>query len=292
MTISYPQSLGSDTYRPNSLPLIHDIIRRIRKNTDIPIPESTLDISCELVPFHCLLSPASPIASSSIVPLSTARKSGMLTEQDVMLVDLQLGKFLGQMHSGVQNDWFGSFEVEEPKEPSYSWQETFTSLLETLMCEHKAAGTSLPYEDIRRYLSRAIGFFLFDDADTPSLIWLTGSEDDIFLVLSPTATKARGVVVILPSLGHALWGDPLLETFFKPPAPSAAFLEGYTTSGGGQLTLFPRQKTKRIWYTLFLGLLVLKERSEQLGGDDNIGVGWARNTILECIEALKNAPCY
>ena len=198
---------SSETYQLNSLQLIHQIIGRIRARTDIPIQNSILDTSLQLVPFHYLLSPACPISSSNIISLSTARQSGLLSAADALLIDLQIGKCLGQMHSGVQNDWYGLPQLEPPEDPSYSWQETFTLLFETILSELEAAETvQLPYyEEIRSYFCRAIGSFLFDDVEVPSFIWFTGSDNNVYVSLpADPAAEIRVVVVILPNFAHAL----------------------------------------------------------------------------------------
>lgn len=239
-----------------------------------------------------------------MIPLSKVRASNLLSIRDLLLVDLQLGKFLGQLHSGVQNDWYGlALPPDNPPgpDPSYSWQETFTALLEGLLAEvgRTQEDVEIPVERIRGYLSRAIGSFLFDDVEVPSLIWFTGSEDDIYIAL-PTRDEAAAVAAeagtpagatgpmiaaILPNVAHALWGDPLLESFFLPPV-SVALGEGYKGGGGGPIMVFPRQKTKRIWYSLFLALVVL---SEQRGEEKR---AWAKETLRKCVEDLEGAPCY
>ena len=288
-----------DTYQPNSLQLIHHILSRIQARTDVPTQASILDTSLDLLPFHYLLSPACSIDSSDIVPLSTVRQSGLLSPADALMIDLQIGKWLGQLHSGVQNDWFGLPQLETPEDPSYSWQETFIFIFETLLGELEAACVHLPYEEIRRLFSRAIGSFLFDDVEVPSLIWFTGSDHDVYVSLDPTAA-IRGVVAILPNLAHALWGDPLLETFFLPPNPSTAMLEGYSQSGGGPLSILPRHKTKRTWYTLFLALVVLKQRAYTINLDapksgvpfTAVNQAWVIDTIFKSIEFLRDAPTY
>ena len=292
----------SEAYQPNSLRLIHQIIGRIRTGTEIPIQNSVLDTSLKLVPFHYLLSPSCPVSSSNIVSLSTARQSGLLSPEDAILIDLQIGRCLGQLHSGVQNDWYGLPRLEAPEDPSYSWQETFTFLFETLLGELQASHVKLPYEDIRSYLSRAIGSFLFDDVEVPSLIWFTGSDHDVYVSLpADRAAKVRGVVAVLPNLAHTLWGDPLLESFFLPPNPSAAMLEGYSECGGGPLIVFERQKTKRTWYTLLLALVVLKQRAYAIDigtkGSEalstaGIDQAWVTDTILKSIKSLRDAPTY
>lgn len=295
---------GTRTYHDNSLPLAAELLDRIRTQTDIPILKSTLDTSLAITPYHYLLSPLSPFHSTDIISLPDARRSGILSPHNTVMIDLLLGKFLGQLHSSVQNDWFGRPEPgrKEPPAPSYSWQETFTGLLEDLLAQVEARGLAIPYTDIRGHLSRAIGSFLFDDVEVPSLVWFTGSEHDIYMVLPSVKAASRapgGIAAILPNIAHALWGDPLLECFMmgeEGAGPSEAFLEGYEGGGGGKLTVFPRQKTKRLWYTFFLGLLVLtkyglagQEGEEPFVEEKRI---WAREKLEKCAEALKDAPCY
>jgi hypothetical protein len=296
------ESSDLETYPFNTIQLIYQILGRIRDRTDIPMHDSILDTSLDLVHFHYILSPTCPFSSSDIVSLSTARQSGLLSPADTILIDLQIGKYLGQLHSNVQNDWFGLPQLETPGDDpsSYSWQDTFTLLFETLLSELEAATVRLPYEEIRLYFCRAIGSFLFDDVEVPSLIWFTGSDHDVYVSLpADPAAGIRGVVVILPNFAHALWGDPLLEAFFLPPNPSTVMLEGYLQSGGGPLTILLRHKTKRAWYTLFLALVVLKQRAYTINniGDhdqrsEEVNQAWVTETIIKSIEFLKNAPTY
>jgi hypothetical protein len=215
---------------------------------------------------------------------------------------------------------------------SISWQETFVSLFEGVLgyvkdCEEKeamerlgaprsddGAGNAqprdedvesrviLPYEDLQRYMSRAIAFFLFDDVEVPSLVWLSGTEEDVYVSL-PSSAQGEGdpqIIAFLPTLSHALWGDPLLESIFLSLSSpnSAVSLEGYTYS---PLILFPRQRTKRLWYTIYLCLVVLGEwylgQGSTLGGQEDARrrqehAKCARGMIVDCVEALKDSPCY
>lgn len=204
---------------------------------------------------------------------------------------MRIGEHLRAVHERVQNDWFGL--PSQAQDELYSWQEAFTWVLEGLLQEAQELGVQLPYEDIRRWLSRAIGFFLFDDCEVPSLISLVGDEESImvdFDLEQGTEDDEVPITSLLP-LSHALWGDPLLEAMFV--APSAAFLEGY----GGSPIVFARQKTKRMWYTLFLALVIIvgPSQGKTLGlqpSDRAARTKWAREAMSECIEKLKDAPCY
>ncbi|KAF8066758.1 hypothetical protein FPV67DRAFT_1607944 [Lyophyllum atratum] len=304
-------------YQQNSLPLVAKLLTLIRIHTAIPIRESTLDTSLSLIPFHYLLSPLSPFISSSIMSLPAARASGYLSDKAQASIDLLLGAFLGQLHSGVQNDWYGRPTLEDtqtpPADTGYSWQETFTGLLDGLLTQveknEAAYGVSLPYADIRQYLSRAIGSFLFDDVEVPSLVWFTGSEDDIYITLPSSSSPVTGsaepgtIAAILPNVGHALWGDPLLEAFMmgspdrvrEGEGPNKAFMEGYVGGGGSPVLVFPRQRTKRVWYSVFLSLVLLTKYGPTKEEEESMVRAkrkWARETLDACLSALKDAPCY
>jgi len=204
----------------------------------------------------------------------------------------------------------------------YSWQDTFVLHLEELLeqvCGDAEARNTAPsgymvdidVDELRRSLCRAIGSFLFDDVEMPRLVWVTGNEEDVIVSLIPRQDRKQGgdgttsdddtadIAYILPTFEHALWGDPLMEALFLPPGPTTAISEGYF--GGeedGALIVFPRHKTKRTWYTVYMALLVLAEEMSQGEGEkttrasEREAIQWARSILPECVEILKNAPCY
>ncbi|KAF7369075.1 hypothetical protein MVEN_00234300 [Mycena venus] len=291
---SAPPPEPSEVYAPNTLPLFPQLISTIRTTTPIPIPDPILDKSCSLLPYPYLVTPIYELTSTRLVSLAQARTAQILTPQQQALIDLQLGQYLGALHTGAQNDWFGLPSATPPADPSYDWQETFTLLLETLLDAaptlHPSLNLTPTLDALRLPLARAIGAFLFADADTPSLVWFTGSPEDVFLAFTPEG--AFSAFAILPAVAHALWGDPLLETFFAgPDGASAAFWEGYRNARGeqdGNLMVFPRQRTKRLWYDVFLALVALRERR----GVEDEKTRWAAESLVRCAEALKDAPCY
>lgn len=300
-----PKTPGSEpasesVMQPLSLGTIRDLLSEISNNTKMPVPESrSFDDSLARYPFHyLLLRLPSPNAQS----LSSLRSSGTLTPLQDTLLDLKLGTFLHSMHS-LQNDWFGVPGTQPDEELCYSWQDTFMLLLDGLLCELESSGEMQKtlVEEIRRYLSRAIGSFLFEDAEVPTLVWLTGSADDVYVQVSepcgPNQEARFDIAYVLPTFDRVVWGDPMLEAFFMPPGPSKALEEGYLEGEGGTLMIFPRQRTKRMWYTLFLALVVLVEvrRDKEKGEGDNKThekLYWAREILPRCVEALKDAPCH
>ncbi|KAJ7100650.1 hypothetical protein B0H15DRAFT_816865 [Mycena belliarum] len=279
-----PPSNPDLPWAPNALSLFPQLIGAVRTNTSIPISAPTLDATHTLLPYTYLITPIYELTSTHLVPLSQAR-ARLLTPEQQALVDLQLGTYLGELHSGAQNDWFGLPSPAPPADPSYDWQETFTALLEGLLDAVPVPETPL----LRAPLARAISSFLFADVDVPVLVWCTGSADDVFLAFTPAGTF--NAFAILPAVPHALWGDPLLEAYFAGDGASAAFWEGYKAARGvegGALLAFPRQRTKRVWYDVFLALIVLRERR---GRPDDDKALWARETLRTSAERLQDAPC-
>ena len=278
-------------------------------------------------------------------PTSLASVRHQLSPRQLARVELRLGTCLRALH-GITNDWFGiPIDKPTPDPPSiplftalfavgqtgedgegdgedmtpYSWQDTFVLQLEELL-EHVCCGVGarktvpsgymvdIDVDELRRSLCRAIGSFLFDDVEMPRLIWVTGSEEDVIVSLTPrsggdnTASEEdmeADIAYILPTFGRALWGDPLMEAWFMPPGPTTAVNEGYFGGEeGGTLIEFLRHKTKRTWYTVYLALLVLAEEDLQ-GEEEKIGqacdretIRWAKSILPECVEILKKAPCY
>ncbi|PPQ69504.1 hypothetical protein CVT24_001458 [Panaeolus cyanescens] len=295
-------------YPTNSLETTLHIINQIQKHTDISFSFSpsfptqpTLDTSLTLVPFSfILLSPTPRISKEQPITLHQARHSSTLTQPQLLTIELHIGQLLAQLHSNLQNDWFGLPlpQNSQPSDPSYSWQETFTLCIETVIADLEKSNStsiSIPFTLIKSLLSRAIGSFLFDDAEVPSLVLFTHSEQDIYISLPDTSSSNEQTspslhLTFVPTFTRALFGDPLLESIFATPGPSAAVWEGYKASGGEPLIVFPRQKTKRLWYDLFLGLVALRERTDNPPTAQDCQ--WIIKLITETTEKLKTAPYY
>ncbi|KAH6911578.1 hypothetical protein BKA70DRAFT_1219709 [Coprinopsis sp. MPI-PUGE-AT-0042] len=350
VTIASPNtSVSSSVGRIYTLSLktIHNLLKRVHCHTSIPGSKTTLDTSRSTIPYDILLSAPVTVASATSqtqVVTSLSTHSPLLPAQTLHRVHVTLGTHLAELHTGVQNSWFGVPDLGERGGPnSTSWQETFVNLFESVvqfvkekeaeagvgfgrkrsvsvvvedglfMEEEDEGDKPLPYREMQLYMSRAIAFYLFDDIKVPSLVWLTGNEEDVY-ISAPTSEAAEShlpstdaeVIAFLPSFSHALWGDPLLETLFKelcsPPSSRPptleGLMEGYTSTGSLPLISLSRHRTKRLWYTVYLCLVVLGESYSTLSPTavpDLSGIAlenakWARRTVIRCIRALKDSP--
>ncbi|KAL0958852.1 hypothetical protein HGRIS_014171 [Hohenbuehelia grisea] len=284
----------------NDLAAIDDLLKRIRASSSIPVPpSSTLDTSHTLIPQEYLICPIpDPPRGSTRMSLAAARREGKLGVRGGKRVALEVGMYLAQLHR-IQNDWFGAPVPADPSDASYSWQESFVALVEGAMedLEARMGAATLPFEVLRKYLGRAIGFFLFDDVEAPSAVGFAWEEEDVLVSVGGGEGEEVEVKIctVLPSaLNWAVWGDPLLETLFMPPGPEPAILEGYSEAGGAPLIVFPRQKTKRHWYTVFLALIVLERLGDEDGESEVTRARreWALDMVHTCIRELETSPCY
>lgn len=227
-----------------------------------------------------LPAPLSP--STQLKRLAAIRDA--LTPEQAASLDLLIGVALRTMHN-LQSEWCGPPPLEN--EGLYSWQEAFTLLVEEALDAAESAGLASADDvaALRSCHARAIGAFLFDDVEVPSLVALTTGAESVFV--AEDGDGELRLALLLPSLAHLLYGDPLLECAFSPSeAPSRALLEGY---GAPPPIVFARQRTKRMWYDLYLGLVVLLG-ARRVGNDQNMG--WAAQLVEQSRVLIKDAPCY
>ena len=244
----------------------------IALNTDAPRPYILARLAVPLSP------------SAQLKSLATVH--GTLPPEQTASLDLHFGVALRTLHN-LQSEWCGPPPLES--EGLYSWQETFARLIDEALCAAESAGDIFASaEDVAALqgcLARAIGSFLFDDVEVPSLVALTAGAESVFV--TETDDGEPRLALLLPSFAHLLYGDPLLERAFSPSeAPSRALLEGY---GSPPPIVFARQRTKRMWYDLYLGLVVLLG-ARRVGSDQD--VDWATQLVEHNRVLIRDAPCY
>jgi len=227
----------------------------------VPVPRVLVsDTTKTLVDFDYLLLPH---------PSPAALPTRTLTQAE----ERTFGQHLRKIHA-IDNDWFGV-----PGEPSdvISWEEAFTLLLEALLdkTETGEQRDTVKIERIRGALSRAIGFFLFDDVEVPSLVWVMGDESSVMEVEENGESKLTFL-----GFSHAVWGDPRMEHVFMDEAKNIQ--GGYDEN----LFLLPRQRIKGVWYALFFALLVMAE------SEDERRVERARLKMEECVNQLQLVEYY
>ncbi|KAI0300480.1 hypothetical protein B0F90DRAFT_1668304 [Multifurca ochricompacta] len=266
-----PSAVESPLSVPNNLQAQYKLLSALHVHISSELPTIPLPFPVPIalnvdVPRPYILARLSvPLTSSaSLKQLATVRNS--LPPERVASLDLRLGLALRTLHN-LQSEWCGPPTLE--RDGLYSWQETFTLLIEETLSAADLAGlvSAIDITALRSYLARAIGAYLFDDVEVPSLVALTTGAESVFITNDEEEPR---LALLLPSFAHMLYGDPLIERAFSPSeTPSRALLEGY---GAPPPIVFPRQRTKRMWYDLYLALVVLLG-AKRVGNDQD--VDWA-----------------
>lgn len=258
------------------------LLKAVCSSTAAPFsPLLKLDTSQSVISSAYLLLP-----QPSGVCLEAARPS--LSAEHSIRVDLRLGSYLQELHA-IENDWFGLPADAGTWSECYSWGECFPLLLETALADAEAHGLPVAFVEVRLALSRAIGFYLFDDVEVPTLVWSPALDWDRDVYVREDSEDSERPITGLCGMGRCIWGDPLMEGAFREP--SAALLEGH----GGSPILFARQKTKRLWYTFYSALLHIIDLTSR-GKDAHSSDPWTIERTTELLkktaEELQGAPCY
>lgn len=225
-------------------------------------------------------------------PRGTPATFSAMNKDEKIKFDYCIGNFLRLLHQ-IDGEFFGRPGTPED-ERQYTWQDAFVlALEEALDSVQDTVGPDFPGETIRRQLSCAIGSFLFDDVEWPSLVTITADEGSFLL------SEDNNVVCTLANgLPRAVWGDPLMERLFVEPR--WPLVMGYKEREGSTpeyfangspdkssisesgLTILPRQNTKMLWYQLYAALIPIAEG----------GVLASMGDVELCMKKLETAVYY
>lgn len=292
LQLSDPLEAEAPLTAPNSLQAQYKLLSALHAHISSGPPPIPLPFPVPIAlntdahrPYILARLPAPLSPSAQLKSLATVQDT--LPPEQTASLELRFGLALRTLHN-LQSEWCGPPSLES--EGLYSWQETFERLVDEAFDAAESAGDIFASaEDVaalRGCLARAIGAFLFDDVEVPSLVALTIGAESAFVVDTDDGGEPQ-LALLLPSFAHLLYGDPLLERAFSPSeAPSRALLEGY---GSPPPIVFARQRTKRMWYDLYLGLVVLLG-TKRVDSDQN--VDWATQLVEHNRVLIRDAPCY
>lgn len=321
-------------------------------STDLSSINGALDVLYIEIPLHP--SPDRQLISlfDAVHTNTLGEHTNKLGEQNLAAIEMKLGRWMKESVHGVEGEEFGWARAPPPPPPqapnavagsglavpglasifaalppdpippnSYSWQETFMQLVESVLhdlSDSEVAG--IPFEDIQTLLSRTIAFFLFDDVEVPQLTTYALSAHHVLLSVPTSNSQSNPeIAYILPTFAPSLtYADPLLEGVFAESCfpftlgssdhlnpgdkegkrsgyaltPSPAFMAGY----GASPIVFKRQRTKRLWYDLYGVLVRLRGvlGEERLASVDRNVQGREElfKEVKRMVDGLRDAPCY
>ncbi|OKP95945.1 phosphotransferase family protein [Paenibacillus sp. P46E] len=195
-----------------------------------------------------------------------------LTDEVKASIELELGRYQ-RLINEIKGGHFGLFG-ESPDGTGRTWRETFTKMIHNVLDDGQRLGAALPssYDEIRQGLEKYLP--ALDEVTEPRLIHWDLWNGNIFV--------QDGAIVSIIDWERALWGDVLLEYYFRHFENSPAFLEGY-----GAVFDSPGEQLRIRLYDLYLDLILVIEYYSRQYKDEN-HIRWAFDNLQETLKDFVN----
>lgn len=188
-----------------------------------------------------------------------------LSMEERQSIETELGRY-NRLINEIQGDRFGYFG-QNSEGTVAGWRETFTSMMYTILEDAERLGARLPasYDEIKNEITKYLP--ALDVVTKPHLIHWDLWNGNLFV--------KDGVIVAIIDWERALWGDVLLEYYFRHLENSAAFYKGY-----GNTFESRNEVLRKKLYDLYLDLiLVIECYSRKYENEGH--VRWAHDNLTE-----------
>lgn len=225
---------GFMRYERNMMQTEVEVLRLLREKTDVPVPQVyTYETACPVYD-------GSFFVMDFIEGDSYYKVKDALPEVERESIEHQLGVFTAQINR-LRGQRFGYYALEEMQ--GDSWSQVFLSMIDSLMIDasHKDVELPAPTDEITAACKRFISSLA--EVKIPSLVHWDLWEGNIFV--------KDGQIVGIIDTERALWGDPLMEYYFRSFIDSPAHMKGYGREE------FTKSESQRIlMYDLYLALIM------------------------------------
>ncbi|BCG59052.1 phosphotransferase family protein [Paenibacillus sp. URB8-2] len=189
-----------------------------------------------------------------------------MTDGERAEIERELGRYNRQINE-VRGERFGLYNHATAIAKG-TWRETFAGLIGDVLDDAGRLDAPLPID--RAELEQGIDRLLpaLDEVTEPKLVHWDLWDGNIFV--------ADGKITSLIDWERALWGDPLMEHYFRSFIDSQGYRKGYDTSVFGT----PGVQARKELYDLYFNLIsVIEYYSRKY---DNSGhLNWAHTNLLE-----------
>ncbi|QUL57624.1 aminoglycoside phosphotransferase family protein [Paenibacillus tritici] len=234
-------------------------LRLVRAAGGVPVPEVySYDDSLQLIPCPYFF-----MEKIEGQPYNEVKES--LSEEQRYSIEYELGQYQ-RIINEIQGPAFGLFGGQADGS-GRSWRDTFRSMLLDVLQDAVRLGARLPASqtEIEQVLERYLP--ALDEVTQPRLVHWDLWNGNVFV--------QDGVIVSIIDWERAMWGDVLLEYYFRHFENSAAFYEGY-----GTVFNSPNEVLRKQLYDLYLDLIMLIECYSRQYKDEN-HVNWAHDNLAE-----------
>lgn len=186
-------------------------------------------------------------------------------------IESELGR-MNRLINEIKGEQFGYFALEEGQ--GKEWSNVFMAMVSGLLADAKDANVTLPAEakDIMEAIERHRSSL--EEVKEPCLVHWDLWDGNVFV--------DNGKITGLIDCERALWGDPLMEYYFRSLANCPTFVRSY---GISEMT--PSQKKRLMMYDLYLDLILHIECTYRQYSDQN-HMNWAAQNLQQSWERFKS----
>ena len=267
LKIAPPKEILVMDYEKDIMSTEVEVMRRLYKNTDIPVPEIfSYDTSGKIIPQEYFFMQELEGRPYNYVKEET-------NDEYKKAVEESLGTYCRSMHSTTA-DKFGFYAQCHKKYDS--WYECFLSIIETLLKngEHFNVDIGIPYEKVIDEVKNVKE--VLDCVKTPRLVHWDLWEGNYFV--------HEGRITGIIDFERALWGDNLMECIFFAEG-GENFIKGYGLKE--EDLKYYGVRTGLYGYYLSL-LMVIECPYRQFEGDDGWKMDNLSKTHEKFLESVRN----
>lgn len=204
-------------------------------------------------------------------PYNEIKESLSQVEQEY--IETELGRYNRAINE-VKGDHFGYF-AQSSDMAGVPWGATFTSMMHELLADGLRLGVPLPASiaeietEIIKYLP------ILNEVTEARLVHWDLWNGNVFV--------KNGRIISIIDWERALWGDVLLEYYFRHLENSPAFIKGYGVEFNS-----PNERLRKKMYDLYLDLILYIECfSRQYKNEDHLQ--WAHDNLIQGWDRFRGA---
>ncbi|HWT27768.1 MAG TPA: aminoglycoside phosphotransferase family protein [Mobilitalea sp.] len=235
--IAPPKASKIMSYEENIMRAEVDAVRMMKEETKVPVPEVYYyDDTHEICDADYFI--MEKLSGASFYKL---RSSGMLQEEQDRILH-EVGRCNKAMNE-VTGNGFGY--LGQAIRPDTSWRETFLSMIEGVLTdgERIEIGLGVGYDEVRDIIHRAD--FALDTVTRPVFVHWDLWDGNVFI--------EDGRITGIIDFERALWGDPLMEYYFRAHSYNMNFIQGYGRD------LRKEEPIRALLYDIYLYLIMVVE---------------------------------
>ncbi|MDF2935259.1 MAG: aminoglycoside phosphotransferase family protein [Paenibacillaceae bacterium] len=198
----------------------------------------------------------------------------LLNPEERGVVERQLGQYNRTLNE-IRGDRFGPYLA--PAAAGIGWYEVFLGMIRDVLEDGKemAVEFPVPVNEIVSQVENSRN--ALEEVKEPRLLHWDLWAGNVFVL--------EGEISGIIDFERAIWGDPLIEAYFRSKTMTEAFRQGY----GWEESFTAAEETRRLLYDLYLHLVMHVERPfRQFTSPDH--EAWTRDRLLEDWKRIRGIP--